>query len=636
MDAFRKILRGWVGKSLLALIILPFAIVGIEGVFNGGGKNKPAIDINGHEISKAELDQAIENRRQQLLERMGEGVDPSLVTAEMVRPATEKALIQRQLLVDAAKKEGLYVPPETVKSYVRSLPQFHDEKGVFSQEKLERFLAQAGFSAARIFDEVSTDMISEQFQSGISQSAFATPQDVSRVLELDKQTRDVDLVTIKPDSFKSSITLSDDDFKHYYDAHVDDFRSDERVQLDYLHFSQGDFVDAGTQITDEQINARFAEKTEKAKQNERRRAAHVLIEAGDKRSDEEAKSIAEAVLADAKTGKSFEQLAKEKSDDFASAKSGGDLGFAGKGVYDPAFEEALFALKSVNDLSTVVKSEFGYHVIKLLGVETPNLPDLQKDRDAIIAELRQEQAKEHMTLAVDDLNRLAFESGDLSVIADQYKKKIESSDWITRSQGAGYFAETKVKDVAFSDAITQEQRNSEVIELEDGGLLLVRLKAHEAPRQLALDEVKDKVNQRALADKARQMAADTAKALLAKLNAGEDRNAVVTAAKLAWEKNAAVERSSAKPARQVVQKAFELPKPEQGKYSNTIIDSPNGDVVLLSVSNVANRKVDRTDDEKQQFSKGLAYRFGVMEMEGFLATLEAKASIQKFQSDETQ
>ncbi len=634
MDAFRNLLRGWVGKALLALIILPFAIVGIEGVFTGGGRNKPAIEINGHEISKAEFDQAVENRRQQLLERMGEGVDPAMITADMVKPATEKALIQRQLIIEAAETEGLYVPPETVKSYVRSLPQFHDEKGVFSQEKLERFLAQAGFSSARIFNEVSADMVTEQLQGGISESAFAIPQDVTRILELDKQTRDIDVVVIKPESFKASINLSDDDIKAFYEKNAGDFRSDEKVQVEYLHFTQADFVDTNAAISDEQISTRIAEKVEKAKQNERRRAAHVLIEVGDKRSDEEAKTIAEAVLKDAKEGKAFDALAKEKSDDFATAKSGGDLGFAGKGVYDPAFEEALYSLKSVDELSGVVKTEFGYHVIKLLGIESPEVPETDVNRDAIIAELRQEQAKEKMTLAVDELNRLGFESGDLSVISEQYKKKIEVSDWLTRRGGEGVFAQAKVKDAAFSDATIQEQRNSDVIELDDGSMILLRLKAHEAPRQLSLEEVKDKVSQRLLVEKAREKAKATADEILAKLKAGEDRNAVVTAANLSWEANPAVERTAAKPARQVVQKAFELPKPEQGKYSNAQVEGPGGDIMLISVSNVATKVLDRTDAEKQQFSKGLAYRNGAMEMEGFIASLQEKADIVKYESDE--
>lgn len=634
MDAFRTLLRGWVGKALLALIILPFAIVGIEGVFTGGSRNKPAIEVNGQEITKAELDQAIENRRQQLLERMGAGIDPSLVTAEMVRPATEKALIQRQLVIEAAKDEGLYVPAESVKSYVRSLSQFHDDSGVFSQEKLDRFLANAGFSAARIFSEVSTDMITGQLQAGISESAFAVPQDISRVLELDKQTRDVALLRLKPESFKASLTLTDEELKRYYEKNTDAFRTDEKVQLEFLQFVQTDFVDTTAELSDDQINTRIAQKAEKAKQNERRRAAHVLIETGDKRSDDEAKKLAETVLSEAKGGKDFADLAKEKSDDFATSKQGGDLGFAGKGVYDPAFEEALFSLKSENDLSDVVKTEFGYHVIKLAAIEKQKLPDAAADRNAIIAEIRDEQAKEKMSLAVDDLNRLSFESGDLTVIAEQYKKQVSVSEWISRKNAPGVFAQTKVLDVAFSDAIVQEQRNSDVIELEDGKLLIVRLKSHEPPRVQTFDEVKASVQERALAEKANEKAQSTANELLAKLKAGEERNGVASAAKLTWETNDAIERTSAKLSRQIVQKAFELPKPEAGKFTTEKLEVSNGEIVLISVSNVGTRKEERSDAEKQQFAKGLAYRFGMMEMEGFLATLESKAEIIRHQSDE--
>lgn len=635
MDAFRTIMRGWVGKTLLAIIILPFAVVGIEGVFRGVGHNKPALKINDHEISKAELDQAIENRRQQFLERLGQGVDPSMVTAEMVRPATEKGLIQRQLLIDAAKDQGLAVPQENVKSYIRSLPQFHDEKGAFSQEKLQRFLSQSGMSASRILNEVSTDMLTEQFQSGISQSAFATPQDVNRVLELDKQTRDIDVAIIKPESFLASISLSDDELNQYYSLHQDQFRSEEKVQVEYLHFAQSDFVDNAADVTPEQIRAKTEEKAEKSKQTERRRAEHILFEVGSKHSDAEAKALAESTLADIKAGKSFEEIAKAKSEDFASAKKGGDLGFAGKGDYDPAFEKALYALASPNDISDIVKSEFGYHIIKLVAIDSPKVPDPTKDRDALVKEIKQDQAKERMTTAVDDLNRLAFESGDLSVIADQYKKKVEVSDWITRTQSEGMFGEPKVRDAAFSDAVVQEQRNSDVIELEDGTLVLLRLKTHEVPRQLSLEEVKGKITELTKKEKARDLANKQAADLLANLNKGDDRVAVLKAANLVWESNTAVERTAAKPARPVVQKAFEMAKPEQGKRTNATLNLPSGEIALISIANVSPGKTERTDAEKASFQKGIAMRYGSMDMEGFLSTLESKATIERNHTDET-
>lgn len=635
MDAFRHLLRGWVGKSLLALIILPFAVVGIEGVFTGSGPNQAALEVDGHEISKVELERAIDSRRQQMLERMGAGVDPSIITAEMVRPGTEKALIQRQLLINAAEDEALFVPSESVKSYVRSLPQFHDDKGVFSQERLERFLVQSGMSAARIFSEVNADMVTEQLQNGITQSAFATQGDVEQILALDRQTRDIGVATIKPSAFEASITVSDEDLQKFYDQNTNAFRSEEKVQLEYLHFSKADFVDNEADIADDQIAARIAEKAEKAKQSERRRAAHILIETGSKHEDAEAKAIADEVLAQVKGGASFETVAKEKSEDFATAKSGGDLGFAGKGVYDPAFEAALYELAAVNDVSGVVKSEFGYHVIKLLAVETPNLPDALRDRDSVVAELREEQARERMTLAVDELNRLSFESGDLSVIADQYKKPVQVSDWLTRSKAEGVFNDTKVKDVAFSDAIIQEQRNSDAIELEDGSLLLVRLKAHEAPRQLGLDEVKDPVKQQVIAEKSLEKARATADELLAKLVAGDAPDAAAKALSLSWEFTTAVERTAGKPNRQIIQKAFELAKPEAGKFTSGKLDLANGEIAVLAVSNIGQRAIERTDAEKQQFTKGMAYRFGTMDMEGYLATLEAKAEIKRNQSDET-
>ncbi|CBL45240.1 Peptidyl-prolyl cis-trans isomerase D [gamma proteobacterium HdN1] len=633
MDAFRSMLTGWVGKSLLVLISVPFVIVGIEGIFTSG-RDRAALVVDDHEISNAEIQQAVENRRTQILEQLGKGVDPSFITAEMVRPAVEQELIKRQLLIGFADKDGFSVPEEAAKSYVRAVPQFQTPAGEFSQPLLNSYLSRAGITAKGLLNNVSTSLLTEQIQGGLGGSAFATPADVERILSLDKQVRDIGVAYIKPEEFRAGINPSDFDLTEYYEAHQDDYQSEERVKVSYVHLSQEQFAANDEPISDAEIQDKLDEMIKDAEGNERRHAEHILFETGSKHSDAEARSLAEKALAELKAGKNFEELAKAQSEDFESAKNGGDLGYAGRGVYAPEFEDALFALQAPNDISGVVKTEFGYHIIKLIGVDEPPLPDMQKSRDHIIAEIRKERIASNIGTIIDDIDRMAFESNDLSEISAQYDQKPEVSDWLTRKGGTGIFADPKVVEAAFSSEILQEQRNSDVIELEDGSLVVLRMDQHEPVRELSLDEVKDKVREQVIASKAQELATEQAKELLGRLNAGEDRVAVLASAKLFWQDSPALARNATMPPQAVVQKAFELPKPAAGKYSNTTLPLASGEIALISVSNVVSGDGKaKSEAEQRAFQNGLAMRYGSMDMEGFLSTLESKAVIKRNQNE---
>jgi peptidyl-prolyl cis-trans isomerase D len=362
---------------------------------------------------------------------------------------------------------------------------------------------------------------------------------------------------------------------------------------------------------------------------EKRRASHILIEAGDKRSEDDANALAASLLDKARAGADFSELAVRNSEDTGSAKAGGDLGFAGKGVYDPAFESALFALQSVGEISDVVKSEFGYHIIKLLGVDGARPPALAEKRDALVAEIRVEKAKEKLSLAVDEINRLGFESGDLSVVAENYKKSVKTSNWVARSGGGDVFAEPEALKVAFSDAVIQEQRNSDVVELSDGRLLIVRLKEHEPARLQEFQEVAEQVKERAQAKYAMEKAQEVSNAVLASVKAGEDATSILSAAGVTWENHEALTRTSAAPDKAFIDKAFSLPKPlKDGKPSVASVSLGGEGFGVVLVKSVDEPASDKTPEQRKQLGQGIAYRNGTLDFQAYLGTVRKDTDVE--------
>jgi len=625
MQEFRNLLKGWVGKLLLFIFIVPFAFVGIEGILLNTGKGDIALTVNGKDISKAEVDRAINAQRDALAQRMGGQIDPSLFSDDMLRPRVIETLIQKELMTQAIVDEGLYVAPETIKNYVRSMDQFKDEKGEFSQEKLETVLARAGYSPARFFDELSTGMVAEQLQQGIGSSAFVTTEELKTLVQLDRQTRDLSHATVKVEKFQGQIDVTDADVSSYFDGNRQQYRTQEKASIQYVQFKPEDFS-RDVQVTEEDLTAEYEHYVATSGEQERRRSSHILVEVNDDRDEEEAKARITEARAKLEAGEDFAAVAKAYSDDAASAEQGGDLDFAARGVYDAAFEKALFELQE-GKVSDIVRSEFGFHLIKLTGVEKPAIASLDAKKEELKQQLVQSKAAEKLNEAIDELNRLAYESGDLAAISEQFGKKVEETPLFTRQGGSGIAADKKVIEAAFSDAVLKDGANSEAIELADGSVLVLRIGKHEPARDQTLEEVKDQLVATLKQQKARDKAAATADEIVARLQKGESLEALGDAFGLVWSNAADVNRQNAEVPRPVVTKLFEMPRPPEGGRVVDKAGQPNGDQDILVLTRVKDGEFKFSEDEIVQNSLAGAARFGQVEFENYMGILKQGAEI---------
>lgn len=628
MQQFRNLLKGWFGKFLLFIFILPFAFFGIEGIFNSSGNADVAITVNDAEISTLEVNRAIENQRETLKQQMGGNIDDSFLTDDLLKPRVVESLIQRELIRQAVEQEGLTVSSAQVKSYVRSMPQFQDESGNFSNERLEALMVQANYTKARLFDTVEESMVFEQLQNGVSASAFITRTELNYAVRLNNQTRSLSYAIKEAAPLQEKIQVSDDELKAYYEQNKAQFKTTEKVKIQYVELGKDNFI-KDIEVTDEDITNAYHQYADLLSAQERRRASHILAEINDDQSEEEARAKITEAQARLEAGDPFEEVAAKYSDDIATSGSGGDLDFNGRGVFDGPFEEALFGIKEEGVVSDVVKTEYGFHLIKLTGIERQPIASLADKKPELEAELKEEIAQEKLEEAIDDLNRLAFESGDLQVISDDYAKPVETSEFFTRMGGAGITADRNVVDNAFSDVVLIDGQNSEVVELENGNIVVMRLAEHQPAREQSLDEVTEDIRSALVLEKAREQARSTAEEAVAKLKEGADMQEVAAEYGLTWTSLSEIDRQSAEAPRTVISSAFEMPVPaaEAGK-SVDHFGQPNGDQEIIVLTKVTDGDFNLTEEEISQAKVSASQRLGGADFANYIATLREKASIE--------
>jgi len=615
--------QGWIAKTIIGVIVVLMALTGFDAIFRATSHSQDAAKVNGDTISQAELGQAVERQRRQLMQQLGREFDPSLLDDKMLREAALKGLIDRKLLVQGAHNAGFAFSDAAVDQEILRTPQFQ-QNGQFSAERFDQFIGQLGLSRLQFRQVLAEEMLIGQLRAGLGGTSFVTDEEVTAYARLNKQTRDFASLTLKADA--SAIKVSDEDVKAYYDAHAKEFMSPDQVVIDYIELKKSGFFDQ-VKVSDEDLQAQY--QKEIANLAEQRRAAHILVEVNDKVSDEQAKARITEIQARLAKGEDFAKVAKETSQDPGSAASGGDLGYAGKGVYDEAFEAALYALKP-DQVSEPVRTQFGYHLIKLLGVEAPQVPSFASVKDKLTRELKTAQVEQHYVDATKKLEDAAFEASDLVQPAQDLNLKVQTSEPFGRDGGAqGITANRAVIQAAFSQEVLEEGANSSAIELDPDTTVVVHAKEHRKPTQLTLEAVADPIRR----ELARERAAAAAKAKGEALVAGlRDGKVSPTAAQdgQTWKTVEAASRSQEGFDAAVLNAVFKMPKPtEKGKPTYDTIALRDGSLVVLRLNGV-NEGAVPTDAEKASYRQALASRQGQMDFAAFRKMLEEKAEVKRY------
>ena len=609
--------QGWIAKTIIGAIILLMALTGFDAIFQATTHKNEAAQVNGEEISQNELSQAVDMQRRQLMQQLGKDFDASLLDEKMLRESALKGLIDRKLLLQGAEQSKFAFSEGALDQVILQTPEFQVD-GKFSSDRFDQVIRQLGYSRMQFRQMLAQEMLIGQLRAGIGGSGFVTDAEVLAFARLEKQTRDFATLSVKADP--ASVKLTDDEVKAYYDEHAKEFMTPDQVIVDYVELKKASFFDQVT-VKDEDLQAAYQKDI--ANLSEQRRAAHILIEVNDKTTEAQAKAKIEDVQARLAKGEKFEALAKEFSQDPGSANNGGDLGFAGPGVYDPAFEKALYSLNK-DQVSDPVRTDFGYHLIKLLGVEAPEVPTLASLKDKLTRDLKAAQVEQRFVEATKQLEDSAFEASDLAQPAADLKLTVHTSKPFGREGGEGLAANRAVVTAAFSTEVIDEGANSTAIELDPDTVVVLRAKEHLKPAQLPLESVNVAIRAQLTKEHASAAAKTQAEKLIADLREGKAVDAQN------WKVTEAATRAQEGVDPAVLQALFRMPKPAaKDKPTFSSVTLPDGSLMIVRLNGV-NEAAAPTEEEKAQYRRFLASREGQQDFAAYRKQLEAQAEIKRF------
>lgn len=519
-DAVRNNKR--IVQVFLILIMLPFAFFGLDSYVNGGGVGSDVAKVGDSRIGQDEFQQSLREQQDRLRSQLGQ-IDPKMFENPEFRKAVLDDLINRRLLLLEAGKRKMFASDEAVRNAVASIEAFHED-GKFSSERYEALLRAQGMTAAGFEAQVRQDLTLQQLAGTIGQTGIQSNSVGERILALQTEKRDIQEVLLGLEAYRGKVKLAEDAARKFYDENSKRFETPDQARVEYLVLSP-DSVDAP--VSDAEIQAWYDGHKDRYAQPEERRASHILI-ATEGKDKAKAKERADALLAEVqKNPAAFAELAKKNSEDPGSATQGGDLGFFARGMMVKPFEDATFALKE-GEISGVVESDFGFHIIRLTGVRPAREKPLAEVRSEIETELKAAASARKFAEAAEAFSNVVYEQADsLQPAADQFKLKIQQSGWLGRQADPanGPLGNEKLLAAVFSDDAIKNKRNTEAVEVAPNTLVSARIVEYKAAALQPFESLKADIERMLVEREAQKLAAADGEARLATLRKGEDKEA---------------------------------------------------------------------------------------------------------------
>ncbi len=586
LEKIREGSQGPWAMIIIGLVVLSFVFAGVGSYLTSSGGSAAAI-VNGEEISQQTLERAYQNQRARMEAQYGEGIS-SLFSSEgyteQFRQSVLERLIGEELIKQKAQELGLRVSDRQIRDSILKMQEFQ-VGGEFNNDRFQGILRQNNFSPADFRDYLRVQLTREQLTRALTATAFVLPGEAEQAFRLQQQTRDARYLQINAEPFAANIEVSEDDINNYYQANITAFDTEEQVELAYVMLSVED-LKQDVEVSDENVATWYDENKGRFVQEEQRRVSHILIEFGE--DEDKAKEEAEQLLQQINDGENFAELAKAHSDDTFSAENGGDLDFITPDMMDPAFDEAAFNLKSEGDVSGVVESEFGYHIIKLTELKPETVTPLEEVRDDIRDQIATEKATEKFFELQNRMAEVAFEMPDsLEEVANIAQTKVETTGLFTRTTPPAPINTPNAIEVAFSEELIQDRVNSDIIELDDNTIAFIRVKAHEPQRTQELAEVKEGIEATLRAQKAQKAAEEWALTVSEKLNADEDVSDMLSEQNVEWQTAEKISRQGGELARNMVDSLFALSVDGKRRDVTLLTSGDVGLVELIKVNHAA-------------------------------------------------
>lgn len=502
-------------QIVLALIVLPFAFWGMESYNRSTDTETPAT-VNGVKISQQEFENAM-RQQQERLRKMFEGnIDKAMFDNPEMKRAVLDNLIAQRLLTEQAISVGLAVSDMQMAKIIQGIEVFQDN-GRFDKKRYESELAKQNMSPPMFEARLHDEILGQQMRDAYVQNGYAPNAVTENIIRLNEQQRVVSVSSVLFQSFLDKANVDEAALKNYYEQNQKEFSAPEQARVEYVKLS-ADTLSARVEVSDADARQYYDTHQGEFGSAEQRQAAHILI-TGAEQGSVEAK--ASQLLKQAKQNPAkFSELAKVNSQDAGSAGNGGDLGFFGKGMMTKPFEDAAFALKE-GEISGLVKSEFGYHIIKLIAIKPAGTLAFDEVRMTVINRLKQQKSTDMFVELAEKFSNTAYEQSDtLKPVADLANAKIEQSGWLPKGMATDDVWTANMLEAIFSDDVIKNKRNTAAIEVAPNTLVAARILEHKPAAVRVLSEVQETIRKKLLQKQAIELAVKHGKTVLGDLQQG--------------------------------------------------------------------------------------------------------------------
>lgn len=610
LEIIRERAQGLIVKIILGLITIPFALWGVDSYIRGGDKVDIVAEVNGQNITRQEFSRTLKEQQERMRGAMGERFDPAMLDRPEVRQSVLDGLVQQHLLAMEANRVGINLPDTLLASIIAEIPEFQQD-GKFSQARYESMIRAQDMTPAVFEHRLRQNLVIQQLFEGLSHGVAVPRTSEEMVARLAEQQREISLAMLTPEQYMIQLKVDPADVKAYYDKHREEFLVPEQARLDYVVLS-ADELQQQMVASDEEVKKYYDEHSAQYHEAEQRRASHILIAE---------RTQAEQILKEIKQNPArFEDLAKQHSKDPGSAAQGGDLGFFARGAMVKPFEDAAFGMKG-GEISGLVQSDFGFHIIKLTAIRPGGARSLDEVRGEIAQELKKQKAAKKFAELAETFSNTVYEQPDsLNPVADALKLKIQSSPWISKKgTDMALLKHPKLLQAVFSEDALKLKRNTEAVEVAPNTLVAARVAEYKAASYKPFEELHTELAKRLLRERGNVAAVKQGKDALASLQKGG------AVADLKWGATILISRENASSmGKDALSQIF---RADAGKLpAYTGIENPKGGYTLIKVSKVV--EPDAIDPAKRKsYANQLRQVFAQEYSSAYLASLKQKADI---------
>ncbi|MBU1980376.1 MAG: SurA N-terminal domain-containing protein [Gammaproteobacteria bacterium] len=610
LEFIRDRAQGLIAKIIIGLITIPFALWGVDSYMRDGDKADILAKVDGQEITRQEFGRTLKEQQERMRGAMGDRFDPAMLDRPEVRQSVLDGLVQQRLLASEANRVGFNLPDTLLASIIAEIPEFQQD-GKFSQARYESMIRAQDMTPTVFENRLRQNLVIQQLFEGLSHGVAAPRAAEEMVARLAEQQREISQAMLTPEQYMIQLKVNPADVKAYYEKHREEFLVPEQARLDYVVLSV-DELQQQIVVSDEELKKYYDEHSAQYNEPEQRRASHILIAE---------RTSAEQVLKEIKQNPAkFEDLAKQHSKDPGSAVKGGDLGYFARGAMVKSFEDAAFGMKG-GEISDLVQSDFGFHIIKLTAIRQGGARSFDAVRGEIAQELKKQKAVKKFAELAETFSNTVYEQPDsLNPVADALKLKILSSQWISKKgTDIPLLKHPRLLQAVFSEDSLKLKRNTEAVEVAPNTLVAARVAEYKAASYKPFEELSTELAKRLLREQGNAMAVKQGKDALAILQKGD------AVADLKWGATILINRENASSmGKDVLNQIF---RADAGKLpAYTGIESPKGGYLLIKLSKVVEPGVIDPEKKKSyvnQLRQAIAQEYSA----AYLASLKQKAEI---------